>query len=90
MQAPRDITDVFKLWNSRTEMAVALDESYDTIRKWEKARRIPERAWNAVIRAAALRERLITAADLLNLNTAQKPRPGRPPASKSNSLRKAG
>jgi cell division FtsZ-interacting protein ZapD len=89
MQAPRDITEVFALWDSRTDMARALDESYDTIRKWEKAKRIPERAWNAVIRAAALRERLITAADLLNLNTAQKPRPGRPPSRKSSSSRAA-
>lgn len=89
MQAPRDISEVFGLWDSRTAMARALNESYDTIRKWEKSKRIPERAWNAVISAAALRGRLITASDLLNLNTEQKPRPGRP-ARKPISLREAG
>jgi cell division FtsZ-interacting protein ZapD len=77
MQALRDITEVFRLWNTRTEMASALDEEYDTVRKWQKSGRIPETAWNAVISAAALRGQLVTAADLLRLNRTPKQR-GRP------------
>lgn len=88
MQVLRDITDVFKLWTTRTEMAAAVREKYDTVRKWEKAGRIPETAWNAVISAAALRGQLVTAADLLRLNRTPKQRGM--PAHKGQPTRAAG
>jgi len=49
-------------------MAEALDEDYETVRKWRLRKRIPERAWPTLIEKAALREKLLTASQIMKLN----------------------
>jgi hypothetical protein len=71
------IQDIFDIWPSINEMAFDLKQLPDTVYRWKKRRYIPVDVWPTVIETAAKREVLVTAAQLLHLNSAAKPR-GRP------------
>lgn len=75
MQALQDIFAIFD--GSIGLMAAAVGAKYDTVRKWKKSGRIPEDSWQAVIDAALVRGKTLTASDLLEANRAPKLR-GRP------------
>lgn len=49
-------------------MAAEIDELPDTVYRWQRRGRIPEEAWPKIIEKAAKREKLVTAAQLMNLN----------------------
>lgn len=70
MQALHDINDVFSIWGDKpiAPMARDIGENYDTVRKWRDNKRIPETSWSSIIQAAVLRDRVVTADDLLRLN----------------------
>jgi DNA-binding transcriptional regulator YiaG len=68
INAMRDITDVFSIWPSQADMARDLGLPYQTVAKWHQRERIPQENWLDVIEAAARREKLVTAADLLRVN----------------------
>lgn len=55
-------------------MAQDIGEDYGTVRKWFQRRRIPERAWPAIIRKSAETDHPVTAEDLLALNQPRKKR----------------
>lgn len=71
------LQDIFGIWDSIPLMAVAIGAKPDTVRKWKKHERIPEDSWQAVIDAALVRGRSLSAGDLLAANRAPKQR-GRP------------
>jgi len=72
------LQDIFAIWgDSIGVMAAAVGAKYDTVRKWRKSGRIPEDSWQAVIDAAMVRGRSLTASDLLAMNKPPKLR-GRP------------
>lgn len=71
------LQDIFDLWPTLAEMARSTGRKYDRVRKWQKAKRIPEDSWQAVIDAALVKGRVLTAADLLAANAPPKLR-GRP------------
>lgn len=73
----QELQDIFSIWPSITVMATDLDQLPDTVYRWRKKKRIPVHAWPAVIEKAAKREVLVTAAQLMDLSSASKPR-GRP------------
>lgn len=93
MQALRNI---FSIWGvNRAEglpdfraMATALDEKEDTVYRWYYRRRIPDRAWNAVIAKAAELGKVITVADMHAANTPTKPRGGHRKAPKIKARRR--
>lgn len=83
--------DIFGIWNSITAMSTAVGENYDTVRKWRSNKRIPETSWRSLIQAAALRGHLLTADDLLRLNTPPPKRGDRPSKpSRKSQVRAAG
>ena len=63
-----EIEDIFTVWPSQAEMARELGVPYQTVAKWHQRGRIPQEAWSRIIECAALREKLITVADLLRVN----------------------
>lgn len=60
--------DVFSIWPTVGEMAVATGDKADTVRKWRIAGRIPEDAWERLIVAAASAGKSITAQDIYEFN----------------------
>jgi hypothetical protein len=60
--------DVFKIWPSLGEMAAAMGDKPDTVRKWRAAGRIPEDAWDRLIGAAHSAGRRITAQQIYEFN----------------------
>jgi len=64
----QELRDIFGIWPSLKEMADDLNEKYDTVKRWRNRSRIPDTAWPKIIEKAARRERLVTAAELLELN----------------------
>lgn len=67
----QELQDIFtQVWPNARVMADEINEPYDTVRRWRSRGRIPERVWTVIIEKAARREKFITAAELLNLNTA--------------------
>lgn len=75
--AMQAVHDIFEIWPSINVMASELEQLPDTVYRWRKRQLIPVHVWPKVIEAAAKREVLITATQLLTLNSAAKPR-GRP------------
>ncbi len=75
--SPQSIHDIFAIWGSVSTMANDLGEKRDTVFRWKLRERIPEDAWGKIIERAAMRERLVTASDLLKVNKPMKKR-GRP------------
>lgn len=70
--------DIFGIWNHKIPiMAASIGAKTDTVRKWKRHGRIPEDSWQAVIDAALVRGRSLTAGDLLAANRVPKQR-GRP------------
>lgn len=74
----QSIHDIFAIWPSIEDMAKAINEKPDTVLRWTYRERIPEDAWSAVIEAASLKRRKVTAQLLLDLNAPIKRR-GRAP-----------
>jgi len=71
------VQDIFALWGSTTEMAVAISARPDTVRKWKKFQRIPQDAWRSVIDAAVIKGVVLTVDDIMAANQPMKQR-GRP------------
>lgn len=71
------VQDIFDLWSTISEMATAISERADTVRKWKKFSRIPQGAWRSVIDAALLKGVMLTVDDIMKINTPMKPQ-GRP------------
>lgn len=69
----QEIQDIFRLWNSPTEMARDIGQKPDTVRKWW-GERIPNEHWPAVIHAAARKDVTLTADEILRLNPPRKRR----------------
>jgi hypothetical protein len=74
----QSIQDIFGIWPSVEAMANAINEKPDTVLRWTYRGRIPEDAWSAVIEAASLKRRKVTAQQLLELNAPIKRRGRRP------------
>lgn len=68
------IQDIFGIWPSLRQMAGDIGEIEDTVYRWKRSGRIPERVWPLVIEKAAKRETLVTAAQLMSLNRQPKRR----------------
>lgn len=68
------VEDIFRIWESTTQMAEAIGEKPDTVFRWRRRGRIPEHALGAVCAAAKERGRRLTVAKILALNTPMKPR----------------
>lgn len=68
------ISDVFGIWDCLADMAREIGHPYDNVAKWKQRSAIPSHAWRDVIRAAAVRSRVVTPAELLFLNPPRKPR----------------
>lgn len=62
------IQDIFEIFGSLSEMAVALDLPYQTVAKWKQRGRIPSESWGAVIEAAKARGRKFTFEQLAEMN----------------------
>lgn len=62
------IQDIFEIFGSLSEMAVALDLPYQTVAKWSQRRRIPSDYWAAVIEAAKIRGHKVTFAQIATAN----------------------
>lgn len=78
MQALSDIFDVFgSPRDAVRHLAEAIGEKVDTVYRWRRSGRIPERSWTAVIAAVGAKGRELTATDLLAANRTPKQR-GRP------------
>lgn len=76
------IEDIFGIWDSIEAMAIDINQLPDTVYRWKVRGRIPEDMWPGIIEKAALRERLVTAQQLMVLNAPIKKRGrhrGRPP-----------
>jgi hypothetical protein len=67
------ITNLFGLWKTIPEMAEAIGESHWTVEKWKQRRRIPNGYWPAVISAARLKGKRLTADDLLAMHSTKAP-----------------
>lgn len=66
--------DIFAIWTDLRSMATALNEKKDTVYRWHRRGRIPDTAWQRVIKAAEVRGRQLTVADLHAANRPAKPR----------------
>lgn len=73
----RDIGDIFAIWPSLNDMAVAIDAKPDTVFRWKLRGRIPQEHWGAVITAALLKGEVVSAEELLRSSAPMKQR-GRP------------
>lgn len=74
------ISNIIAIFGTKyRDLALAIDEAPDNVRKWVKNERIPDTAWPALIVAAKARGRQLTFEEILNANRPQKKRPGRPP-----------
>lgn len=62
------ISDLFKLWDTITQMADAVDESHWAVAKWQQRGRIPSAAWPKVISAARRKGKKLSADDLLAMH----------------------
>ena len=71
------LQDIFEIWPSLSEMADDLGQLEDTVYRWKQRGRIPEDVWPSVIEKAAVRERLVTASQIMKFN-APIARRGRP------------
>lgn len=68
------LQDIFAIWPDLDQMASAIGQKKDTVYRWMKSGRIPETHWTRIIEAAALRETLVTIADLYRVNRVAKQR----------------
>lgn len=69
MQQIRDITET--VWVNAKEMADAIEEPYEKVRKWLQRGRIPDYAWERVIRKS---RGSVTAEMLMKANKPRKER----------------
>jgi hypothetical protein len=69
-----EIEDIFKLWPTVTQMAIAIAAKPDTVRKWKKFKRIPQDAWRSVIDAALIKGAELTVDDIMAVNQPMKQR----------------
>lgn len=58
------LDDIFAIWPDISTLATALQEEPDTVYRWKKRHRIPERVWPGVITAALGRGKVLTIADM--------------------------
>lgn len=62
------IEDIFGIWPSLRQMAEDLGQLEDTVYRWKQRGRIPEDVWPTIIEKAAVREKLVTASQIMKCN----------------------
>lgn len=77
----QDLQDIFAVFGAPRDavrvLATAIGEKVDTVYRWHRHGRIPERSWAAVIAAVESKGKALSATDLLAANRTPKKR-GRP------------
>jgi hypothetical protein len=83
------VADIFQIFGADsgavTTLAGAIKEKVDTVYRWSRRGRIPETAWESIIRAAESRGAKLTASDILSANKPARRR-GRKPRGRSGKV----
>lgn len=66
--------DIFELFDGPTGLASEIGEKADTVLRWKLRGRIPDHAWDGVIRAVRRRGKQLSLGELLAMNTPKRNR----------------